>query len=379
VDGLGSSILFALGLLGSAGIVLYAISRADRRPAPPDPYRAALDHLLRNDMDAALESLQRTIRTADAPPDAYIQLGNLLRARGEHRAALQIHQTLTVRRDLRPDERAGMLRALVEDHRALGQRAEALRTLEALVVLRRDARVLQELAREALAVGRTEDALAHMRAAQALDPALDRGAMAVFLAAVAEQCLKRDRPADAKRFLQLAQKEDDTCPQALDLLGDMARSEGDRESALYYWQKLVFAGNTPALDVHEKLEKVYFDLGKFGEIERVYAQVLEKRPRDLATLLAAARICLKKGEAAEAERLLGTALEVAPQSNAALQLLAGLWLDEGKHREVRELLASHLESCQATSALVCPDCGERRARQPGYCSSCGRFGAYVPA
>lgn len=375
----GSSILFAFGLLGSAGVVLYAISRADRRPAPLDPYRTALDHLLRDDLDAALEALQRTIRTADAPPDAYIQLGNLLRARGEHRAALQIHQTLTVRRDLRPDEQAGMLRALVEDHRALGQRAEALRTLEALVVLRRDARVLQELAREALAVGHFEAAVARLREAQTLDPALGRGEMATFMAAVAEQCLKRGRPADAKRFLQQAQKEDDACPQALDLLGDVVLAEGDTESAVYYWQKLVFGGNAPALDVHEKLEKVYFDLGKFGEIERVYSQILEKRPRDLPTLLAAARISLKKGEAAEAERLLRTALEVAPHSNAALQLLAGLWLDEGKHREVRELLATHLESCRATGELACPHCGKRTARQPGYCANCGRFGMYVPA
>src|SRR5262249_21593313 len=149
----------------------------------------------------------------------------------------------------------------------------------------------------------------------------------------------------------------------------------DHESALYYWQKLVFAG-TGSAGVHEKLERVYFELGRFGDVERVYTQILESRPRDLETLLAAARIALKKGETEDAERLLKDALEVAPGSRVAFQMLAGLWLDENNTRGVRDLVASHAAHCANTRPLACPNCGRGAETQPGYCIGCGRFGEY---
>jgi lipopolysaccharide biosynthesis regulator YciM len=379
--GAGSSLFFWLGLLASGSIVLFALTRGDDRRAapPPDHYRAALLHILRNDLDAAIDSLRLTIQSASAPPDAYIQLGNLLRVRGDHVAALQLHQSLTVRRDLSTEERIATLRALVEDYRALGQRSEALRTLESLAELRRDAAVVGDLARESLLLGRYDPAVDCMRELQRSDPNVGKPELATFLAAVAAHGLARDRPAEARRFLQQALKEDDSCPQALDLSGDVALQDGDAESALYYWQKLAFSGQAAAPDVHEKLERVYFELGKFGEIERVYSQILERRPRDLRTLLAAARIALKKGEAADAERLLQGALDVAARSTTAFRMLAGLWLDEGEVRRVRELIDAHVETCALQETLACPRCGTRSTEQPGYCVGCGRFGAYEPS
>ena len=377
--GAGSSLYFWFGLLASASIVLFALTRDDHRPvAPPDHYRAALLHILRNDLDAAVSSLRLTIQSASAPADAYIQLGNLLRIRGDHVAALQIHQSLTVRKDLQPEERIATLRALVEDYRSLGQRSEALATLESLAKLRRDAPVVADLMRESLVQGRYDAAAGYLRELQRIDPAVGKSEAATFLAAIAAHALARDRRADARRFLQQAQKEDDSCPQALDLLGDVALLDGDAESALYYWQKLAFAGQSAAPDVHEKLERVYFELGKFGEIERVYAQMLEKRPRDLKTMLAAARIALKKGESAEAERLLQTALEVAPRSTAVFRMLVGLYLDAGDSRRVRELVDTHVQACSTREGFACPRCGTRSEEPPGYCVGCGRFGAYEP-
>jgi lipopolysaccharide biosynthesis regulator YciM len=372
--GAGSSLFFWLGLLASGSIVLFALTRGDdrRTVVPPDHYRAALLHILRNDLDAAVHSLRLTIQSTSAPPDAYVQLGNLLRVRGDHVAALQLHQSLTVRRDLSTEERIATLRAL-------GQRAEALRTLESLAELRRDHAVVADLARESLLLGRYDTAVDCMRELQKSDPGIGKPEMATFLAAVARHALSRDRPAEARRFLQTALKEDDACPQALDLSGDLALQDGDADSALYYWQKLAFSGPTAAPDVHEKLERVYFELGKFGEIERVYGQILEKRPRDARTLLAAARIALKKGEAADAERLLQTALDVVPRSATAFRMLAGLWLDEGETRRIRDLVEAHVKTCSGQESFVCPRCAARATEQPGYCLGCGRFGAYEAA
>lgn len=378
MDATGNTLLFWLGLLASGSIVLYAVSRSSRRvQAPPDPYRAALNHLVLGEPEAALESLRRVIQSGKAPPDAYIQLGNLLRRRGDLVAAFQIHRNLTVRPDLQPDERIANLRSLVEDQRALGSRQEALGTLEALAELRRDPEILLELARESLHVGQTAGAVQYLREAARKDPRLGRRDVAAFLSAAAERCPQRGDKAEARDLLQQALKEDDTCPQALYAMGSLSLQESDAESALYYWQKLAISGDSDGFDVHEKLEKVYFDMGKFGEIERVYAQILENRPHDVQTLLAAARIALKKGEAPEAERLLRLTLEAAPQHGAAFQMLSGLYLESGRQRELRQLLGDHMVQHRDSREFACPECGQRAAGRTGYCIGCGRFGPYV--
>ncbi len=375
-----SSFLFGTGLIASAGVVLYAVSRGDSRPAAsPDHYRVAIGHLGANDLDAALESLRRTVQSPHAPPDAYIKLGNLLRARGDAPAALQVHRSLTVRRDLNPHEREATLRALADDHRALGQHAETLAALQQLAAMRRDADVLTELARELLLQDQYDEAATTIREAARVATGIGRSEIAAFLAAAAAQCLRQGQAPDAKRLLQQSLKEDDACPRALAQLGDIAMAEGDHESALYYWQKLVFAGTSASAGAHEKLERVYFELGKFSDIERVYAQILESRPRDLETLHAAARIALKKGEAEDAERLLRRALDANPASHTAFYLLAGLWLDEGKTRDLRELLAEHAAQDKPENAFVCPQCGQQADIQPGYCIGCGHFGEYRAA
>jgi tetratricopeptide (TPR) repeat protein len=118
----------------------------------------------------------------------------------------------------------------------------------------------------------------------------------------------------------------------------MAYEDGDHETALFYWQRLIFAAALENPEVHERLEKVYFDLGRFGDIERVYGQILEKRPQDVQTLLALARICMKKGQLEDAERLLLQAREATPHNPLAFQLLADLYLDQGQIQEARELI-----------------------------------------
>ena len=220
--------------------------------------------------------------------------------------------------------------------------------------------------------------MSYLREAQRLDPTLSKVDLAAFLAETAERAAGAARLQDAKRYLQQALKEEGSCAPALLAMGDLAYAEGDHESALYYWQRLAFAAPAESAEVHQKLEKVYFELGKFGDIERVYAQILEKRPRDLQTTLAAARIALKKGESADAERLLRSALDIAPSSSAAFEMLANLCLDEGKLRELRDILTSHLEQHRVGGRFVCEGCGHGSERQAGYCAECGRFGPFVP-
>lgn len=337
----GSSLYFWLGLAVVVGLLVFALGRALRRPkAPPNYYATALNQLIHDDWDGALRSLQRSIQSGHSSPDAYIKLGSLLRRRGDHRAAFQIHHNLTVRQDLSNEERSTLLRCLVDDHRALGQRGEALRILQELAANGRSPGIQREIAEEAVASGDYVAAARAIREAQKSDASLDAPAVATFIADIGQRCLERGKTDEAKRYFQDALKEDDTCGLALLRMGDLASRDNDHESALYYWQKLAFAAPQQA-ELYERLERVYFELGRFGDIERVYAQILEKRPRDLHAMLARARIAIKKGLASEAEHLLQAALQQDPGSRRAFRMLADLLLEQGKTREARALIEAH--------------------------------------
>ena len=334
--------VFWLGLMLIAGGFLYVMSRGPRKgTAPTDHYAAALNYILNDDWDGALDSLRRAASAGNTSADVYIKLGSLLRRRGHHATALQVHQTLTVRQDLTPEERSTVQRCLVEDYRALGRHREALQTLQQMALDGRDAALHREIAQEALHVGDYQSAEKAIRSARA-DGAQERATLAQFLATMGERCRQQDQRAEAKRFFQEALKENGNSETALLAMGDLAYDEGDHESALYYWQKLAFAPSDVAPELYERLERVYFDLGKFGDIERVYAQILEKRPRDAQALLAAARLATKKAQVEEADRLLRNALEVAPESPRAFQMLTHLLLEQGKIQEARAVIDAHV-------------------------------------
>jgi lipopolysaccharide biosynthesis regulator YciM len=338
-----ASVVFWLGLVLISGGFLYVISRGPRRsPAQPDHYASALNYILHDDWDGALDSLHRAAQAGNTSADVYIKLGSLLRRRGNFATALQIHQTLTVRQDLTAEERSTVQRCLVEDLRALGRRREALQALQEMAVDGRDPALQREIADEALQVGDFTTAEKAIRGSRGTS-ITERAEVARFLAAIGDRCRQQDQRAEAKRMYQEALKENGNGEQALLGMGDLAYEEGDHDSALYYWQKLAFSAGGDIPDLFERLEKVYFDLGKFGDMERVYAQILEKRPRDQQALLAAARLATKKGQTDEAERLLRAALDLAPESPRAFQLLAHLLLEQGKTLEARQIVDNHVE------------------------------------
>jgi lipopolysaccharide biosynthesis regulator YciM len=233
----GTTWFFWVGVVVIAAIVLVAISRMPRRKrVHGDPYATALNQLISDDWDGALASLRLAIQSGHTSPDAYIKLGSLLRRRGDHDAAFQIHHNLTVRTDLDESERTQVMRCLVGDYQALGRRADALVALQELAQRTREPGIHMEIAEMALASGEYDTAAAAIREAQKADDAVSSPVVAEFLARIGARCAHHNLKQDAQRFLKQSLKEDTHCAAALQLMGDLAYEVGDHETALFYWQ-----------------------------------------------------------------------------------------------------------------------------------------------
>src|SRR3954468_2910872 len=93
----------------------------DRRRARESPhYMLGLNFLVANQIDPAIEELARAAQGAGDPLEIHLILGNLYREKGQVGRAIQEHQALLQRPDLRKLEHANVLLCLGLDYRGGG-------------------------------------------------------------------------------------------------------------------------------------------------------------------------------------------------------------------------------------------------------------------
>jgi len=112
------TLIAAAAILAAAlGVVTFAVLRRQRNRGTRiiSPYVEGLTHLISGDTGAAYDRLQSAVRSGNAPADAYIRLGRLLRERGDAGKALQIHKGLTVKADLTRSEKLDLFVKIAED------------------------------------------------------------------------------------------------------------------------------------------------------------------------------------------------------------------------------------------------------------------------
>jgi lipopolysaccharide assembly protein B len=90
----------------------------DRRRARESPhYMLGLNFLVANQIDQAIEELSAAAESAGDPLEIHLILGNLYREKGQVGRAIQEHQTLLQRANLRTLEHANVLLCLGLDYR----------------------------------------------------------------------------------------------------------------------------------------------------------------------------------------------------------------------------------------------------------------------
>lgn len=107
-----------LGFLLLVGLVAYVWNelKEKRLPhSPEDRYHEALEAWLAGDLDGAAKILNQLIQDHPESIDPYLQLGVLLRLKGDAERAAVLHRSLTVRRDLSRPRKVAAGLALAED------------------------------------------------------------------------------------------------------------------------------------------------------------------------------------------------------------------------------------------------------------------------
>ncbi len=252
-------LFFGLGWL-AARIDIRHLVRESR--SLPRSYFAGLNFLLNEQPDRAIDSFIEA--TSKDPQTAELQfaLGSLFRRRGETDRAIQIHQALAAREDVRPEQRLAARLELGLDFLKAGllDRAE-----DVFISLRGSALDTDALHHLLDIYQQEKEWLKAIDVARALPETESHRAqkdIAQFLCELATQALAQSRLGDARTQLEEALSTHRKCVRALMLLGDAAAADQKWEEAIEHWQRIEQQNPVYLALVAARLADAYRRLGR---------------------------------------------------------------------------------------------------------------------
>ena len=300
----------------------------DRRRARESPhYMLGLNFLVANQIDPAIDELQKAAQVAGDPLEIHLILGNLYREKGQVGRAIQEHQNLLQRSNLRKLEHANVLLCLGLDYRRGGF---VDRAIEAFTeVLRLDPRNQYAIANlEKLYEEQHQwtDAYAARQRLASLSAASEEAPrhneiLAFLENELGQAALKRLDYTEATRRFEAAADLDARNAPALLSLGDVRRQQGQPTEAAAVWERMIEASPERAYLAFSRLESAYPAMGAPERFPELCQRLIDANPQDWRARLALARHLSAHDRTAEALELLFEALVHNPHALAIHQTI----------------------------------------------------------
>jgi lipopolysaccharide assembly protein B len=356
----------------------------DRRRGRESPhYLLGLNYLVDNQIDAAIEELTRAAAAAGDPVEIRLILANLYREKGQVGRAIQEHQALLQRPDLRKREHANLLLCLGLDYRRGGfidRAAEAFRE-----VIRLDPDNRQALANleklheeqqqweEAYTVRQTlartdgpERETRHHAVLAFLEVERGRAAMA-----------RADVQEAIRRFEAALELHPQNAPAWLNL-GDVRQRQGDTTGAVAAWEQLVERAPDRAYLAFGRLQEAYPRIGGDGRFEELCRRLIAVSPVDWRARVALARALVQGGHGREALPLLFEAVAHNPH---ALALHQAIWHSLSRlglpHDVVHEYTELTRDAIFYVDPHICVRCRYRSTELLWKCPHCHEWDTFV--
>jgi lipopolysaccharide assembly protein B len=300
----------------------------DRRRARESPhYMLGLNFLVTNQTEPAIEELTRAAAAAGDPLEIHLILGNLYREKGQVGRAIQEHQKLLQRPDLRKLEHANVLLCLGLDYKRGGFVDRALEAFTEVLRLDQDNQYalanLEKLYEEQHQWG---EAYATRLKLARRDPENTQARHHVILAFLDNElgleALKRMDYAEAARRFDAAIELDSRNVPAYLNLGDVRFYQGDTPGAIAAWERLVEQAPERAYLAFSRLESGYPKIDQPARFPALCRRLIAENPQDWRARLALARHLSSHQSAQEALELLFEALVHNPH---ALVLHQAIW------------------------------------------------------
>jgi len=362
-------------------LILLAVFRqqvGQREKAPArNHHLSALEALADGDSDRALAELQEAVKVGQGGVDAYLRLAALYRARGQLKKAIHLHRSLAVTERQAPAVKHRILRGLAEDYLAAGRWDDALKQLEELRKLDgKDPGIYRRLSQIHLRRKDGERAQQALKRAHKLEGGARADELAILHAELARRHMGDQQWREARKAIADALKQDEHCLPALRLSVDLYLNEGKEQEAADDLQRVALTGQPGSEEDYARIEKQFFELGRYHEIQFVYQEVLSQHPEFWPARFALAVIMEKRGHREDAVKLLDPALEA---DDSVAGCCAALLLEWGEKDRAADWLSRWSGIiASGVASYRCRSCGIEHPRPRWYCPACSAFKSYEP-
>jgi lipopolysaccharide biosynthesis regulator YciM len=356
----------------------------DRRRARESPhYMLGLNFVVGGQIDPAIDELTRAADIAGDALEIRLILGNLYREKGQVGRAIQEHQQLLQRPDLRKLEHANVLLCLGLDYKRGGFVDRALETFSEVLRLDPDnPYALSNLEKLYEEQHQWSEAYLTRQKLVARDGEAARVQHEQILAflenELGTESLKRGDAADALRRFQAAIALDARNSPAYLNLGDLQLQQGDPAAAIGTWERLIAQSPERAYLAFGRLEQAYARVGAAIRFPDLCRQLIAANPQDWRARLALGSHLGAHGDPRQALDLLFDALVQNPH---ALVLHQAIWQTLSQLDLPRALVGRYVELTRDAvfylDAHICLRCRYRSTELLWQCPHCHEWNSFV--
>jgi len=355
----------------------------DRRRLRETPhYMLGLNFLADNQIDQAIDELTQATSSDTDALEIQMILGNLYRQKGQVGRAINVHQALLQRTDLRRLEHAYVLLCLGLDFRHGGFVDRALEAFQEVVRLDRlnryafvNLQKLYEDQQQWAEAARVREQIGAIDSRRREEDQQILGFLRNEMASV--QARSGDVTGAAKTFQDVIDIDSQIAPAYLNL-GDVREREGNLPGAVEAWETLVQALPERAYLAFERLERAYRAVASPRRFADLCQRLIARDPQDWRARLALSRHLAASGQHRQAFDLLLDALPHNPHGlvihQEAWQALSALGLDPGLVRRYVELTR---RAVFYLDPHVCVRCRYRSTELLWHCPQCHEWNTFV--
>ena len=361
--------------------VVYFYLRVYRRPKEDElelPYTQGLAYLLEGEIDKAREKFHEAIRKDSENLQAYLKLGAILRQKGQAVAAIKVHQSLTVRPDLKQAQKIEIFKELAQDFEQAGALKRAAETTDQILQL--DGNHLWALSFGTRIAEKLQDwtkAFHLTRKLDAIENRKDTERLALYRVEEGRALMDRGRGKEGRIKCREALRLDRSCAYAYLTLAKSYIKEKREEDAVKELKNLMDVSPEKAYLAYDLLENLYFNLGRFGEIERLYREIISTQPQDLHAAKALARLLEKKGDVNGALKVCSEALERHPDDLWTRRFMIRALVDADRIEEIGPLVIEVLDRVLIEQPrYTCSHCGYNTSEPLWRCPKCSSLASF---
>lgn len=357
------------------------IDRRRGRQAPH--FILGLNYLVANQVDEAIDELEKALKLDPGALEVKLVLGNLYREKGQVGRAIQEHQVLLQKPRLNRIEHANVLLCLGLDYRrggfidrAAAAFAEVLKLdpyhEAALINLEK----LQEEQHQWQEAYVTRQRLATLVGAP--DQPRSQAILAFLEHELGLQALKQGQLDEAASRFNAAIEQGRTVVPAYLHLGDVHIRRHDPTAAIKVWETMIGVAPDRAYLAFERLERAYVTVGDPGRFEALCRRLIHDTPRDWRARAALATHLSSRGQTESAVALLFEALEHNPH---ALAIHQAIWNTLSALDLPRALVARYIDITRQSvfylDPHVCTRCRYRSTELLWQCPHCHEWNTFI--